>query len=202
MTTADTDGAFSDDPVAWFLASFARAMPNEAFDASRAALATAGADGMPHVRFVLVKIIDERGFAFFTNLASPKARALRDKSVAALAFHWPSVDEQFRIRGPVVAVADDEADAYFASRPRGSQLAAWASRQSEPIADRAALDARFAAVEARFEGQGTIPRPPFWSGLRVVPDHIEVWRNREARLHDRWLYLRTATGWSRQRLQP
>lgn len=197
-----TDGATSSDPWVWFQDSFARASRAESFDASRAALATVDASGQPSVRFVLVKAIDARGFGFFTNLRSPKAQQLAAQPRAALAFHWSSISEQVRVEGSIERMSDDEADAYFASRPRGSQLAAWASQQSEPIADRAALDARYAEVERRFAGAASVPRPAFWGGYRVVPVRIEFWRNRDNRLHDRWSFTRDTQGWHLLRLQP
>jgi pyridoxamine 5'-phosphate oxidase len=198
----DTDGAFSSDPWAWFRESFAQAMRSESFDASRAALATVDAHGQPSVRFVLVKHADELGFVFFTNLGSAKARALAAHARAALAFHWASIEQQVRAEGTIELVSDGEADAYFATRPRGSQLAAWASRQSAPIASRAALQAQYREVEQRFAAVPVVPRPPFWSGYRLVPARIEFWRNRDDRLHDRWSFTRVERGWQVQRLQP
>lgn len=197
----DSEGT-SSDPLVWFRDSFARAARAESFDASRAALATVDASGQPSVRFVLVKAVDERGFGFFTNLGSPKARQLAAQPRAALAFHWSSIAEQVRVEGAIERVSDAEADAYFASRPRGSQLAAWASKQSQPIADRAALEAQFVEVERRFAGASIVPRPVFWGGYRVVPARIEFWRNRDNRLHDRWSFTRDTQGWRLQRLQP
>jgi pyridoxamine 5'-phosphate oxidase len=196
------DGAFSGDPFAWFQASFERAGASESFDPTRAALATVDAAGIPHVRFVLVRRVDARGFAFFTNLSSAKARQLNERQHAALAFHWSSIGEQVRIEGAVERVGDDEADEYFASRPRGSQLAAWASRQSSAIADRAALDAAFAATSERFAHSVSVPRPDFWGGYRVIPTRIEFWIDRKDRLHDRWSFARDGLGWSAERLQP
>ena len=196
------DGPFSDDPVAWFRASFARAEQSESFDPCRAALATVDADGKPHVRFVLVRRVDERGFAFFTNYESEKARQLSACPHAALAFHWASLSEQVRIEGAIERVADEESDAYFASRPRGSQLSAWASRQSRSVASRDVLDQAYAEIEARFAGEERVPRPAFWGGYRVVPTRIEFWIGRDARLHDRWSFTRDAHAWRMTRLQP
>jgi pyridoxamine 5'-phosphate oxidase len=198
----ETNGAFSSDPWVWFRDSFARALQSESFDASRAALATVDAHGQPSVRFVLVKHADERGFVFFTNLASAKANAITARPRAALAFHWASIEQQVRAEGSVQVVSDAEADAYFATRPRGSQLAAWASRQSAPIADRAALQAQFAEVQQRFGALPSVPRPPFWGGYRLLPARIEFWHNREDRLHDRWSFARIDHGWRLERLQP
>jgi pyridoxamine 5'-phosphate oxidase len=198
----DSDGAFSSDPWAWFRESFAQAMRSESFDASRAALATVDAQGQPSVRFVLVKHADDRGFVFFTNLGSAKASALAVQPRAALAFHWASIEQQVRAEGAIESVSEDEADAYFATRPRGSQLAAWASRQSAPIANRSSLQAQFREVEQRFAALPIVPRPPFWGGYRLVPARIEFWRNRDDRLHDRWSFTRVERGWQVQRLQP
>jgi len=197
-----TDGAFSADPWLWFRDSFARAGRSETFDASRAALATVGADGRPSVRFVLVKHADERGFVFFTNFDSTKARDLLARPHAALAFHWATISEQVRAEGSVERVTDQEADAYFGSRPRGSQLAAWASRQSAEIADRAALQAQYEAARQRFADQASVARPPFWGGFRLQPVRIEFWHGRDDRLHDRWSFERNVGSWRMRRLQP
>jgi pyridoxamine 5'-phosphate oxidase len=196
------DGAYSTDPLAWFHASFARAQAQETFDPCRAALATIGDGEMPHVRFVLVRVVDSRGFAFFTNLESQKARDLARVPRASLAYHWSSLGEQVRIEGTVERVSDAESDAYFASRPRVSQLSAWASAQSQPIADRAALEQSYAAVEARFAAHEVVPRPAFWGGMRVVPERIEFWLGRDGRLHDRWSFRRAGGGYRCERLQP
>jgi pyridoxamine 5'-phosphate oxidase len=196
------DGATFDDPIAWFRDSFARAGKLESFDPCRAALATADAAGHPSVRFVLVKQFDERGFAFFTNYTSLKGRQLAATRHAALAFHWATIGEQVRIEGAVEVVADAEADAYFATRPRGSQLSAWASDQSAPIADRAQLEAKYAVIERRFAEATLLPRPPFWGGYRIVPARIEFWHDRHDRLHDRWSFAWASNGWQRERLQP
>ncbi|HKU44611.1 MAG TPA: pyridoxamine 5'-phosphate oxidase [Polyangiales bacterium] len=198
-----SDSAYELDPITWFARTIARAAAVESFDATRAALATsAGEPDAPNVRFVLVKQADARGFVFFTNYDSDKARELAVNPRAALAFHWEKLGEQVRVRGVVERVSAAESDAYFATRPRGSQLGAWASAQSRPIDDRAALDAQLAEVAARFAGVSSIPRPPHWGGLRLVPDSIEFWRNRDDRLHDRFRFTRNEAGWSCQRLQP
>lgn len=189
------------DPIARFQESFDRARTAESFDATRAALATSSHEGVPSVRFVLVKQWDARGFVFYTNVESRKGRELRENPRAALAFHWASIGEQVRVEGPVAPVTAAEADAYFAERPRGSQLGAWASRQSAIIASRAALEASLREVELRFDG-GEVPRPPFWSGFRVDPTQIEFWSDRPDRLHDRALYTRHADGWRCERLSP
>jgi pyridoxamine 5'-phosphate oxidase len=202
MSSSERDGADDDDPLAWFQRSFERACASESFDASRAALATVSADGRPSVRYVLVKQIDERGFAFFTNFDSRKARELFDTQRAALAFHWASIDEQVRVEGVAVRVSDPDSDAYFATRPRGSQLGAWASAQSAPIASQQALLANLQAVTQRFPATAPIPRPAHWGGFRVVPSVIEFWHDRRDRLHDRHSFTRQGTTWLRNRLQP
>lgn len=195
-------GAMTDlDPIARFSTSFERALESEPFDASRAALATADKSGKPSVRFVLVKEFDARGFVFYTNLSSRKARELAENPRAALAFHWFTRGEQVRIEGAVEPVSANEADAYFASRPRGSQIGAWASRQSQPIAERALLEQKVAELEQTF-ADGAVPRPSFWSGYRIIPEQIEFWYDRPDRLHDRFLYTREARGWTVARLQP
>lgn len=189
------------DPIARFAECYARAVASEAFDASRAALATSSAEGRPSVRFVLVKHWDERGFVVYTNLESRKARELADNPFAALAFHWASTGDQVRVEGAVEQVSDAEADAYFTTRPRGSQLGAWASRQSAVIAGRDELEAQLHAVDQRFSGR-PVERPPFWGGFRVVPSSLEFWRNRVDRLHDRELFRRTAGSWHSALLAP
>lgn len=199
---AEQDAPLQSDPFAWFAEAFGRAAEQESFDASRAALATVDAAGQPHVRFVLVKQVDERGFVFYTNLGSVKARDLLAQPRAALAYHWASTGEQVRAEGPIERVSDAEADAYFATRPRGSQLAAWSSRQSTPIESRAALEARYAEVERSFAAAAEVPRPPFWGGYRLRPTRIEFWRDRASRLHDRFAFTREGSAWRCERLQP
>jgi pyridoxamine 5'-phosphate oxidase len=202
MSSDERDGAEDDDPLAWFQRSFERACASESFDASRAALATVSAEGRPSVRFVLVKQIDERGFAFFTNFDSRKARELLDNQQAALAFHWASIDEQVRVEGVATRMSNAESDTYFATRPRGSQLGAWASAQSAPIANQQALLASLHEVTQRFPPTLPVQRPPHWGGFRIVPNMIEFWRDRRDRLHDRHSFTRNGTVWVRQRLQP
>lgn len=189
------------DPIARFRHAYETARASETFDVARAAFATADARGRPSVRFVLVKEFDSRGLCVFTNLDSRKGRELRENPFAALSFHWASTGVQVRFEGPIEPVSDHEADAYFASRPRGSQLGAWASHQSQPVADRAELEARVAELTGRYEGT-SVPRPAHWGGFRLVPRAIEFWRDRRDRLHDRELYTRTEAGWSLCLLAP
>lgn len=190
-----------EDPITRFSVEFARAEQSEPFDAGRCALATADAEGHPSVRYVLLKGVDARGFAFYTNFESAKARDLANNPRAALAFHWHTTGVQARVRGSVSRVSDEEADAYFASRDRGSQLGAWASRQSAEIDDPKTLSTEVAQVAKRFRDV-PVGRPPFWGGFRIAPEAIEFWENQDDRLHDRWLYTRTGDGWSCVRLYP
>lgn len=164
-------------------------------------LATVGAEGHPSARVVLLKGADERGFAFYTNFESPKGRELAYRPLAALLFFWPQLERQVRVEGSVERVDAAEADSYFASRPHGSRLSAWASPQSALISDRASLEARFAEVAARFPGDA-VPRPPNWGGYRVVPAMFEFWQGRRSRLHDRVVYHRDSAGWRIGRLAP
>jgi pyridoxamine 5'-phosphate oxidase len=202
MSSHDGDLACDEDPFASFKASFERASKAESFDATRAALATVSPGGQPSVRFVLVKTVDERGFAFFTNFNSCKGRDLAATPRAALAFHWASIGEQVRVEGSVVRVAEAEADAYFATRPRGSQLGAWASAQSTPIESREALEQSLQRVTERFSAHEQVPRPAHWGGFRIVPASIEFWVDRPNRMHDRIVYTRDGSSWLRTRLQP
>lgn len=165
-------------------------------------LATVGPDGKPASRMMLLKGLDERGVEFYTNRTSRKAQELRENHAAALLIHWDPLMRQVRIEGRVSLVSDEESDAYFATRERGSQLGAWASRQSHPIESRAALDAAFAEMEQRFQGQD-VPRPPFWGGYRVSLERIEFWQGHAFRLHDRVVYTSDGRGgWTTQRLCP
>lgn len=150
---------------------------------------------------MLVKRVDESGFVFYTNHGSRKAGEIASNPRAALCFHWPATGIQARVEGPVTRTSDEESDRYFASRPRGSQLGAWASRQSRPLASRRRLVARYLRLKARFAGR-PIPRPDFWGGYRLEPERIELWRHRRHRLHDRHLYVREGAGWRVERLYP
>ncbi len=187
------------DPYAKFAAWFAEAEATEPNDPNAMILATAAA-GRPSARTVLLKAWDARGFVFYTNLESRKSQELRDNPTAALLFYWKILHRQIRIEGAVAPVSAEEADAYFASRPRGSQLGAWASAQSRPLPSRETFEARLAETEARFPA--TIPRPPFWSGWRLSPDYLEFWQDQQYRLHDRLTYTRAESGWQTGRLYP
>jgi len=208
-TTADPGVALpyddpSPDPIARFLLlldAAQRVDPERFPEPTAFALATADGDGRPSVRMLLLKEAGESGLVFYTNLQSRKGRELLARPWAAMCFHWQPLDRQVRIEGPVGQVPDDEADAYFASRPRGSQLGAWASRQSEAMNDPADLDRRFAEVEARF-ASGPVPRPPHWSGFRLVPRSFEFWISQPSRLHVRHLYTRESGRWRIETLYP
>jgi len=189
------------DPIARFHEWFAEARAAEPHDPTAMSLATVGADGRPSVRMVLLKHADNRGFVFYTNLQSPKSTALEANPFAALCIHWPKLERQVRVDGPVEPVAPDEADAYFATRPRLSQLGAWASRQSQPMAGRFELERAVALAAARFP-IGAVPRPPHWSGWRVVPRQIEFWQQRAFRHHDRQRFTRDGDVWRDQWLFP
>lgn len=182
------------DPIRQF-----RAWHAEAGSPAEMAVATASAGGDPSARMVLLKTVDERGFAFFTNYGGAKARDLAANPRAALLFFWPP-DRQVRVAGPAALVSPEESDAYWRSRPRASQLGAWASHQSEVIDDRAQLERRLAEAAARFGGE--VPRPPFWGGFRIVPHAVEFWHHRDDRLHDRLRYRREGDAWVIERLSP
>lgn len=188
------------NPIAEFQKAVARAQ-SQGVDTTPAALATADADARPSVRIVLLRGVDDRGFVFYTNYNSRKARELTANPHASMCFYWPTLDEQIRIEGRVERVADDESDVYFAGRPRGSQLGAWASSQSEVLDARETFERRLTEVEDRFAGQ-PVARPPFWGGYRIVPSRIEFWYGRESRLHDRTVYTRAGDGWTVETLYP
>jgi len=190
----------SADPIARFQALFEKAKGVEPHDATAMTLATADARGRPSARMVLLKGADARGFVFYTNRQSRKARDLEENPFAALCIHWPASRQQVRVEGRVERATDAESDAYFATRQRESQLGAWASEQSAPLASREALEARVRELDARFPG--AIPRPPHWGGYRLVPDRIELWFEGPARLHDRFVYERDGAGWKMTRLNP
>jgi pyridoxamine 5'-phosphate oxidase len=194
------------DPFARFALWFAEASATEPNDPNAVALATATPDGRPSVRIVLLKFWDERGFVFYTNLDSRKGAELAANPFVHMDFHWKTQRRQVRIDGRAALVPNAEADAYFATRPRDSQLGAWASTQSRPLADRAAFDTGLAEMRARFEG-GEVPRPPRWSGWRVTPERIEFWQDRDNRLHERELFTRAVdasnvASWSTGLLYP
>lgn len=189
------------DPFALFHIWYSEARTTEINDSNAMALATADAQGHPSVRMVLLKGYDERGFVFYTNRESRKAGDLAANPHVALLFHWKSLRRQIRIEGPIAFASDAESDAYFASRSRDSQLGAWASDQSRPLDARATFEARFAEVQARFEGQ-PVPRPPHWGGYRVTPERIEFWLDREHRLHERRVFTRAGDGWAEGMLYP
>jgi pyridoxamine 5'-phosphate oxidase len=189
------------DPHALFRAWYAEAGETEPNDPDAMALATADATGRPSVRMVLLKGHDARGFVFYTNLDSRKGGDLAANSQAALLFHWKSLRRQVRVEGDVQPVSDAEADAYFATRSRDSQLGAWASDQSRPLASRTVFEQRFDEMRDRFAGID-VPRPPRWSGFRVVPERIEFWIDRAHRLHERRLFTRAGEGWTEGQLYP
>ena len=190
----------SANPITEFLNAIERAAARQV-DTAPVALATADAEGRPSVRMVLLRGADERGFVFHTNYNSRKAGELAANPHAALCFHWPTLEEQIRVEGRIERLPSSESDAYFATRPRGSQLGAWASEQSMVLPSRESLEEQYRAIERRFEGS-PIPRPPFWGGFRLVPARIEFWFGRPDRLHDRLSYTREADGWRIERLYP
>jgi pyridoxamine 5'-phosphate oxidase len=197
------DFADADEPLALFGAWFDEARRSEPADPDAMALATVDRDGLPNVRMVLLKGFDAHGFVFYTNQGSQKGQELADHAAAGAVFHWKSLKRQVRLRGPVAQVSAAEADAYFATRARLSQIGAWASRQSAPLESRLAFEKAVALATARY-AVGAVPRPPFWVGYRLVPLVIEFWHDRPYRLHDRVEFRRDAPGgaWRKTRLYP
>jgi pyridoxamine 5'-phosphate oxidase len=189
------------DPIAQFHRWFEETLAANLHEPNAMIVATATREGHPSARTVLLKGYDERGFVFYTNYEGRKARELETNPACALLFYWGELERQVRIEGCAGRISDDESDAYFASRPRGSRLGAWASDQSRPVEDRNVLEDRVRSLEAEYEGR-EIPRPPFWGGYRVEPDAIEFWQGRDNRLHDRLVYRRNGGVWKMQRLQP
>ena len=189
------------EPYRLFAQWLEDATASEPNDPNALALATVDADGLPDVRMVLLKGFDERGFVFYTNFESAKGREILGSMKAAMCFHWKSLRRQVRVRGPVEQVSDAEADEYYASRARGSRIGAWASKQSRPLESRFALEKAVAEYTAK-HAIGDIPRPPYWSGFRIMPQSIEFWHDRPFRLHDRVVFTRNADAWDRTRLYP
>jgi pyridoxamine 5'-phosphate oxidase len=189
------------DPMALFDEWFREAVEKEPNDPNAVAVATVDDDGLPDVRMVLLKEADARGFVFYTNFESAKGRQLTAAPRAALLFHWKSLRRQVRVRGPVTVVSEAEADAYWTTRAKSAQIGGWASRQSETLPNRLALEKRIAEYGLRF-GLGKVPRPPNWSGFRIEPQVIEFWRDRPFRLHERLVFERAGQGWNTRRLYP
>jgi len=189
------------DPFSLFEAWFAEARETEINDSNAMTVATADADGQPSARMVLLKGHGPDGFVFYTNQQSRKAGDIAENPKAAILFHWKSLRRQIRIDGQISTVANDLADTYFATRSRDSQLGAWASDQSRPLADRATFEARFAEMTERFEG-GDVPRPPHWSGYRLTPARFEFWQDRAHRLHERRTFVRDGDEWTEGLLYP
>jgi len=191
----------NDEIISQFRSWLEEAQGRELNNPNAMSLATSTGDGIPSVRIVLLKEFDERGFVFYTNLTSRKGRELLDNPHAALCFHWKSSDKQVRIDGKIERVSEDQADTYFASRPRASRIGAWASKQSQAMEGRFEFETRIAKYTARF-GLGEIPRPPFWSGFRVIPNCVEFWHEHAYRLHDRNVYRWSGEHWAQEKLYP
>ena len=198
-----TTGDFTEEnePYSLFGAWLADAQKSEPNDPNAVALATVDPAGLPNVRMVLLKGFDERGFVFYTNFESQKGQEIRSSHKAAMCFHWKSLRRQVRIRGDVEVVTEEEADAYYATRPRGSRIGAWASKQSRPLEGRFALEKAVAEYTARY-AIGEIPRPSHWSGFRIKPVSLEFWHDRPFRLHDRMEFRRADDGWQKVRMYP
>lgn len=195
------DAGANPDPFVQFREWFENAVAAGLPEPNAMTLATATVDGRPSARVVLLKGYDERGFEFYTNYGGRKARDLESNPACAILFYWGELERQVRVEGRAERLPDEESDEYFASRPRGSRLGAWASRQSQPVEHRSVLEERVRALEAEYEGR-EIPRPPFWGGYRVEPESFEFWQGRESRLHDRISYRRENGTWGLERLQP
>lgn len=191
----------TEDPIPLFAAWMAEAAQSEPNDPNAVCLATATPDGRPSARMVLLKDVDARGFVFYTNLESRKGGELAANPQAAMCFHWKTLQRSVRVEGAVEPVGAEEADAYYASRARGSRIGAWASRQSRPLEGRFALEKAVAEYTLKFN-IGEIPRPPFWSGFRLVPARIEFWRDMPFRLHERRVFHRAGQGWEMEMLYP
>lgn len=191
----------SEDPFRQFGLWFAEAQRTEPNDPNAMTVATVSSEGRPAARILLLKAWDERGFVFYGNLGSRKAQHMAGNPHVALLFHWKSLQRQIRIEGAIAPVEPAQADEYFATRPRGSQLGAWASEQSRPLASRSLFESRLQEMEARFAGQ-SVPRPDFWSGWRLSPDYFEFWQGIDFRLHDRLIFSKAEDGWSSGRLYP
>jgi pyridoxamine 5'-phosphate oxidase len=190
------------DPVAMFRRWFDDTVAAGLHEPNAMVVATVGSDGRPSSRVVLLKGLDERGFVFFTNLESRKVREIEANPQVSLLFPWHDLQRQVRVEGTASRVSTEEDEAYFASRPRESQLGAWASPQSQVVASRAALDERYGGVLSRFADADAVPLPPFWGGLRIVPEAVEFWQGRKGRMHDRLRYVRSPEGWAVERLAP
>ncbi|WP_434955508.1 MULTISPECIES: pyridoxamine 5'-phosphate oxidase [unclassified Labrys (in: a-proteobacteria)] len=204
LTPGDSAGFLgASEPFLLFAQWLAEAEKSEPNDPNAMALATVDPEGLPDVRMVLLKGLDDKGFVFYTNTQSAKGTELGGTPKAALLFHWKSLRRQVRVRGPVERVTDAEADAYFVTRPRGSRIGAWASQQSRPLEGRFALEKAVATYTAKF-AIGEIPRPPHWTGFRILPVQIEFWHDRPFRLHDRLVFRRAESqgGWRREQLYP
>jgi pyridoxamine 5'-phosphate oxidase len=200
-TLKSSDFTAESEPYRLFEAWLADATASEPNDPTAMTLATVDETGLPDARMVLLKGFDPRGFVFFTNFESAKGRQLLATRKAALCFHWKSLRRQARVRGPVEVVSDEEADAYFASRPRGSRIGAWASQQSRPLESRFALEKAVAEYTARY-AVGEVPRPDYWSGFRLKPVAMEFWQDQRFRLHDRVRFTPEGDGWKKVRLYP
>jgi pyridoxamine 5'-phosphate oxidase len=197
-----TESAADPDPIAQFRRWFDTALAADLHEPNAMTLATATPEGRPSARIVLLKGFDERGFVFYTSYEGRKSEEIEANPRCALVFYWGELERQVRVEGGVSRIPEEESDEYFGSRPRGSQLGAWASEQSRPVEGRDPLEERLRNLEAEYEGR-EVPRPPFWGGYRVEPEVIEFWQGRESRLHDRLVYRRSDDGeWERERLQP